>query len=384
MRQPTRRTMLGLLGTVGFAGCLGSDYRRSRAGAELDQQTEPITCCDASERDPTNDFFRTAGTDEGAPPLAETPVVVPDEPSVLSDQYVSGGVGQDGIPSIDRPQYQSAENADVHLDAGDPVFGVEINGDVRAFPQSILVWHEIVNAVIGGEPVTVTYCPLTGTAQGFLRGDNEFGVSGNLLNSNLVMYDRETNSYWPQMLARGITGDHIGDTLQEFSVTWTTWECWRSTYPDTEVLTEDTGYVRDYNRDPYGGYNPASGFYADESIMFQPYSEIDEDRFHVKEVVLGARTDEIALAVHKDSLAASGLLTATIQGDSFVAIYDPSLHTGYMYKNPDDTPITYVDGNGVIEGDTYRPDQLPFERIIRYDAMWYAWNGYYPDTVILE
>ena len=114
---------------------------------------------------------------------------------------LSGGPGKDGIPSVDSPKYWNVEDANDFLDDGDIVFGLVENGVARAYPQRILVWHEIVNDVVGGVGLAVTYCPLTGTAIAFERGQTEFGVSGRLVNSNLIMFDRDTDTWFPQVLA---------------------------------------------------------------------------------------------------------------------------------------------------------------------------------------
>lgn len=184
----------------------------------------------------------------GIPPEADR--LVPHSFEDYIEAMLSGGVGQDGIPSIDNPRFWSIEEADSFLDDGDIVFGVYRNGTARAYPQRILVWHEIVNDSIQGSKVSVTYCPLTGTAIGFEPGDTEIGVSGRLINSNLVMYDRATESYWPQILAAAINGPRQGQTLAEFRVIWTTWARWKSRHPETQVLSRRTGHARNYQRDP--------------------------------------------------------------------------------------------------------------------------------------
>ncbi|MHC3438986.1 DUF3179 domain-containing protein [Natrialbaceae archaeon A-gly3] len=360
MSRLTRRTYLVSLGAVAVAGCIGR-------GDES-----------ADDSDPGDDF------DPDDPPLADRELPLPDDTATLSDSIVSGGVPQDGIPSIDDPAFLEAEDADGLLEAGEPIFGVEVDGDRRAYPQRVLVWHEIVNDEVGGESVAVTYCPLTGTAQGFARGETEFGVSGNLLNSNLVMYDRASESYWPQMLATAIRGEFEGEVLREFPVTWTSWERWREAHPDTTVLSDNTGYARNYDDDPYGSYDPPAGHYADDSLPFAPYSSVDEDRFRLKDVVLGARSEDGAVAVDKESLAEAGILEGAVGDVPYLAVYDPDLETGYIYRNPEDEEIEYDDGTVTVDGDRYDPDDLPLEGVLRYDAFWFAWAGYYPDTEVLE
>ena len=275
------------------------------------------------------------------------------------------------------------------------MFGVVLDGEAKAYPQSVLVWHEIVNDVVGQTPVSVTYCPLTGTAQGFRRGETTFGVSGQLINANLVMFDRATERWWPQMLATRITGDDPGDHLAEFRVVWTTWERWRSVHPETVVLTEDTGFARNYGSDPYGGYNPRTGYYADDSFLFPPLTE--DDRLAPKAVVIGMRSSNGAVAVSKELLREEQIIEFDVDGVPHAAVYDESLDTGYVYRTGGDdesgdggngsdsagaepATLSWEDGDVAADGDTYAPDSLPFEREIVFDAMWFAWYGYYPMT----
>lgn len=134
----------------------------------------------------------------------------------VTEDIISGGVPKDGIPSVDDPKFTSVSETDLNPD--DIVFGVAQNDTAKAYPRHILVHHEIVNDEINGDNISVTYCPLTGTAMGFRRGNTTFGVSGKLVNSNLIMYDRATNSYFPQIKGAGITGDRRGERLDQFRV----------------------------------------------------------------------------------------------------------------------------------------------------------------------
>ncbi len=247
----------------------------------------------------------------------------------------------------------------------------------------MLVYHEIVNDAVGGTPVSVTYCPLTGTAQGFERGETTFGVSGDLLNSNLVMYDRGTDSRWPQMLATAIEGDLAGETLREFPLHWTTWERWREAHPETAVLTEDTGHVRDYGSDPYGGYDPRRGYYADDGTMFAPLSA--DDRLNDKTVVVGARAAEGAVAVEKTALRDDGVVDAPAGDARFLAVHDPALDVARVYRNPENRTFR-SDGGGVVDADGERrdPADLPLPGMLSFDAMWFAWAGFYPSTELYD
>src|SRR5215831_7525771 len=153
--------------------------------------------------------------------------------TVPLDQIVSGGPPPDGIPSIDNPKFVSIQEADdKFLHDDDLILGLNINGDIRAYTLQILVWHEIVNDNVGGMPVAVTYCPLCFTNQVFKRIiDNnvvaQFGTSGKLYNSNLVMYDRKSKSLWSQVLAEGIVGKYAGSRLQRIPFDIAKWSDWK-------------------------------------------------------------------------------------------------------------------------------------------------------------
>jgi hypothetical protein len=153
------------------------------------------------------------------------------------DQIVSGGPPPDGIPSIDNPKFISVQEADRNLEDSELVLGLNINGDVRAYPLQIMVWHEIVNDKVGNTPVAVTYCPLCFTNQVFNRTMNdgktlEFGTSGKLYNSNLVMYDRATKSLWSQAMAQGIVGKFAGIKLERIPFDVAYWKEWKQLYPE--------------------------------------------------------------------------------------------------------------------------------------------------------
>jgi hypothetical protein len=368
--MPTRRSLLASLGVgvTGLAGCLGGGQPGSTS-ADGDAGTTTGT------ETPTG-----TPTATGTPtvPTAEARLAVQYDVEELVSEIRSGGPPKDGIPSIDDPTFLSADEAD--LDPGDPVFGVVRGDDVRAYRQDVLVWHEIVNDVVDGTPVSVTYCPLTGTAMGFERGDTTFGVSGKLLNSNLVMYDRATDSRWPQVLATAIRGQYEGSSLREFPVTWTTWGAWQSVHPDTTVLSTDTGFARNYGLDPYGEYNPRDGYYAEDRTLFPPLTP--DDRFQAKEVFVGVRTADGAAAVRKSTLRESGLVSGTVGGTPLLFVYGPTLDTGYAYLNPDGRSFEYADGTVTAGGEPFAPDALPLDRLVAPDAMWFAWAGFYPETEV--
>ncbi|HSH57376.1 MAG TPA: DUF3179 domain-containing protein [Halomonas sp.] len=290
----------------------------------------------------------------------------------------SGGPGKDGIPSIDRPRFHSADAADSELEEGDKVIGLYLGDEARAYPQSILVWHEIVNDELDGKPLSVTYCPLTGTALGFHRGDTELGVSGRLVNSNLIMYDRATDSEWPQILGVAIDGPLAGQGLEEVRVIWTNWGAWKARYPETRVLTQETGHVRNYRRDPYGSYNPTSGYYLPESSRLFPVM-VDHRRLPPKATVFGFRTAAGAAAVTTEALRDEAVIDLAVGGSHYSVIHDSGLDTGWVFHNPQRVKIRIDDlqfgPQGVSGGGTEG-----LVAVNAFEAMWFAWQAFYPDA----
>jgi hypothetical protein len=356
----TRRRFIALTGlgaATGCAGCVGAPASESEAAS--------------SATDPRS----------GGVPTADETLWLPASPEELESLAVSGGPPKDGIPSIDRPSFVDPEGVDF-LDPGDPVFGVEREGVCKAYPQKILVHHEIVNDRLGDLPVAVTYCPLTGTVQGFERGGTTFGVSGRLINNNLVMYDRATETWWPQILATSIpgpwNGESGGESLREFRLVWTSWERWRDRHPDTRVLSTETGYAKNYGNDPYGAYNPPRGYYTNANTLFE--TPVTGERFHRKRVFLGARTAAGAVAFGKSALLERGTMSGEVGGTPAVAVADRGLNTGYVYLNPEERAVAFEDGTVTVDGDPHEPDDLPLGRVHAFDAMWFAWRSYYPDT----
>jgi hypothetical protein len=367
-RPGRREFLLGAgAGISALAGCTGAGGATDARDAGGDGESEPS----GSDEFPGSD---------GEPPVREQAVPLAYDLGAFERNARSGGVGQDGIPAVDDPAIGDVEAGDEMMDPGDVVFGVELGGEARAYPQHVLVWHEIANDELGGTPIAVTYCPLTGTAIGFERGSTTFGVSGDLVNSNLIAYDRGTESRWPQVLGTATAGPLERSALREFRVTWTTWERWTDAHPETTTITEETGYARDYDDDPYGSYNPRSGYYADGDPMFATMNE--DDRLEPKEVVIGARSADGAFAVRRGRLREERLIGTEVGEAPSLVAYDPTLDTGYAYRNPEGAAVS-VEGEGyALGGEDYGADDLPLEGVNAFDAMWFAWAGFYPDTVL--
>ena len=183
--------------------------------------------------------------------------------AVPLEEIVSGGPPKDGIPALDEPRFISVAEADTWLSDRDPVVLVDEGDEAKAYPLQILMWHEIVNDVVGGRPLAVTFCPLCNTALAFDRRLDgrtlDFGTTGRLRHSDLVMYDRQTESWWQQATGEGIVGFYAGRRLEFVSAPVVSWETFKSTHPEGQVLSRRTGYDRPYGENPYTRYDDAKG-----------------------------------------------------------------------------------------------------------------------------
>lgn len=181
--------------------------------------------------------------------------------SIDYSEILSGGPPRDGIPSIDNPKF--AALAEVKsLTGTEPVIGLEIEGDARAYPLQILIWHEIVNDTVGGMPVSVTYCPLCNSAIVFDRRLDgkvfDFGTTGKLRNSDLVMYDRQTESWWQQFTGQAIVGELTGKELRTIPARLESFDNFKARHPDGQVLVPNNKDMRAYGRNPYVGYDSST------------------------------------------------------------------------------------------------------------------------------
>ena len=196
----------------------------------------------------------TGGANDGGPEGGETAT----EWSIPRSEVFDGGPGKDGIPALENPNFVSAQNVSVLLDT-DLVLGFKNGEDVRAYQHIILDWHEIINDNIGDASLAITYCPLTGTGIGWNRVINgketTFGVSGLLYNTNLIPFDRETNSNWAQILNTAVNGSLDGKEIDLIMLVETNWKTWKTLYPNTKVVGLNTGFSRTYGISPYGDYN---------------------------------------------------------------------------------------------------------------------------------
>lgn len=200
-------------------------------------------------------LFASCGLNDSSSNDPKTPLPGEKDWLLPINEIMDGGPGKDGIPSIDKPNFAPANEID-YVPDNRMVIGVNINGDIRAYPHQILDWHEIVNDMVGNTPVSIVYCPLTGTGMCWNRtfdGEmTEFGVSGLLFRNNLIAYDRNSDSNWSQMQLRSVNGSHISQDIETWQVVETTWATWKKLYPESLVHTRNTGHQRNYSAFTYG------------------------------------------------------------------------------------------------------------------------------------
>jgi len=208
--------------------------------------------------------------------------------TVAMDEIDSGGPPKDGIPAIDHPRFITPAAAQSWLDPREPVIVFERGGDARAYPLQILMFHEIVNDTVGGQPVTVTFCPLCNASIVFDRLVGgvmlDFGTTGKLRKSDLVMYDRQSESWWQQFTGKGIVGRYAGTTLVQLPSTIAPFSEFVSAYPKGQVLSRETGFARSYGRNPYRGYDR----FGDKPFLF---NDPVDPRLPAMERVLGVMRD---------------------------------------------------------------------------------------------
>jgi hypothetical protein len=279
-----------------------------------------------------------------------------DAPLIPVAAIEHGGPPRDGIPSIDSPRFVNAEDAGF-LDAEDRVLGIELGGHSKAYPVRILNRHEIVNDRLNDQPVVVTFCPLCGSGVAFLAEIDDqsltFGVSGLLYNSDVLLYDRETESLWSQISRQAVNGPLKGRKLAQLPLEHTTWEDWLERYPDTRVLSEKTGFLfMDYDHDPYAEYKQSNQIW---------FSVANQDcRLPRKAWVLGVTAGDAARAYPFDTLAKAELPLRDTVGETSVTIeFDAEHRTARALD---------VDGKALDSIQLY----------------WFAWAAFHPDTTIWE
>ncbi len=300
--------------------------------------------------------------------------------------------------SLDNPTFTSADNAFVK--DGDFVMGISFKGASRAYPITMLAWHHIVNNEINGNPMGMTYCPICNTAIAF-----ESEVEGTVLQfdvatnyrANLVMVDRQTGSWWQQLTGKAIQGELSGTALKLIPVDLMTWGAWKELYPDTLVLSEETGFDHDYDVLPSGvSYTD----WQKSDRIFHPLMKITDTRFRARETVLGVQVGDVFKAYPFSNLGELAVLNDEINGEPVLILFDSksqiasalSRRVGenilkfeqtaeggeVMIRDENTGSVWDLEGRAITDG----MDGTKLEKLKYHNAFWFAWADFHPDTLV--
>ena len=356
----------------------------------------------ASDRDATAPLGGASALDDPRDPSFP-------EPLLEVDDLLSGGPPPDGIPALDDPAFEAVADT-TWLGDDDPVLSLTVAGETRAYPLGIITWHEIVNDTVGGVPVAVTYCPLCNSGVAFERTvdgeETTFGVSGLLYADNLVMYDRATESLWPQLTGTASVGTRTGTKLKAIPMGVVGWSQFTAEHPDALVLSRDTGHERAYGSNPYVGYDEPS------SDPIFPLPAGADDRMLPKERVIGLGEAASAVALRRSDVARLGVVAVEVDGAPVtvwhlpgqrsalggqqiteaeeigtVAVLDPRLD-GEVLEFTAETDGTVTDVGTGSEWNAFGravAGPLRGERlspVLHLDTFWFAWVAFQPETVV--
>ncbi len=338
------------------------------------------------------------------PALAQSPAPEPldiealDELNKELEPFIKKGEPEyDPVPSLDRPLFISVPDASLSLDPEEIVFAVNGPDGVEIYPRLIMVRHEVLN--LPGRPKrSLTYSPLTGSTQGYYgnvgASDTSLGTTGRMVNSNRILYDRSTNSHWPQMLGMAISGPLAGHFLKTFPVLWISWEAARRRWPEARVLSSDTGYRLRYEKDPYGSYR-RKGTYYDTGGSYYPLAHVDT-KVRAKTRVLGLSEDRSHLAVDKDAIKDQVVANIDFGTLALAALYDPDMDAVRVFSRSagqDSLTFAYVDGQ-VFDRETKstwnaegmavdgRLRGMALTPVAAMECFWFAWVAFHPGTEV--
>jgi Protein of unknown function (DUF3179) len=423
MRHP--RLLLGFAGIVLLPACGTGDEadpdpagNTPTAASDSTKASDPADTSEPTVTTGRSDPFRSDSVPSSPAEITVSGLdmhrdrTVPDgapAPLVAFDEIRSGGPPPDGIPPIDDPTFLAVGDVDFLADQ-EPVLALEIDGDARAYPVQIMTWHEIVNDTIGGVPVAVSYCPLCNSAVAYDRRVDDrvldFGTSGLLYNSALVMYDRQTETLWSHFTGEGIIGELTGTDLDVFPLATVSWQTFREANPDGVVLSRDTGFNRDYGRNPYPGYDDVDGV----PFLFQ--GEVD-GRYTALTRIVGIEAGDAAVGIPLADLREAEVITGSIGGRPLVAWWAPGTAsaleserivdgadvgaTGVFVPEVDGTPLTFsAVGDGTFTdaetgstwsllGEAIAGDLIGsrLDAYVHVDTFWFAWSTFRPDTDVV-
>jgi hypothetical protein len=327
------------------------------------------------------------------------------------DEIIGGGPGKDGIPAIDEPKFVPIDRVDWLVER-EPVIAFGTGDDWRAYPIQILVWHEIVNDVVAETPVAITFCPLCHTAIAFDRTVDgrvlDFGTTGNLRHSDLVMYDRQTESWWQQVTGLAIVGELTGTQLEFLPAQLISWGQFVQAHPDGTVLSRDTGHPRDYDRNPYPGYDAADS----DPFLLEDKTLID-GRLSPKVRILGIVIGDEAAAYPFPFLAEHPVVNDEVGGEPIVVVWTDGAASGLggptvaggeivgaanaFSREVDGRTLTFETDAGLMKdvetGSTWtfegsatagELEGSRLELLVSDSPFWFAWAVFRPDTRVWQ
>jgi len=371
--------------------------------------TTPMIETKTSTDEPTP--VSTIGMDDPPPSGAEREFVTDfSKHSVPYSEIFSGGPTKDGIPALDKPVFISVDEADPWLANVEPVIYVQVEDDARAYPIQILIWHEIVNDTVGGMPLTITFCPLCNTAIAFEREVDsqilDFGTTGRLRYSNLIMYDRQTETWWQQGTGEAIVGELLGTQLNFYPASIVAWEDFAAAFPAGRVLSKETGFDRRYGENPYYGYDDINNspflfrgeitgqlaamervlaLDSDGEIVAYPYSilsakEVIHDQVGNEKVVVfwvegtASALDTIRIFDGRD-VGSANAFSPILDGEELS--FSPQ---GDLFKDNKTGSLWNILGqaiNGPLTGKSLKP-------LTAVNHFWFDWVAFRPETRVYE
>ncbi len=328
------------------------------------------------------------------------------------DEIVAGGPPRDGIPAIDEPRFIDVASADRWIRDQESVMVVEHDGHVRVYPIQILIWHEIVNDRIADLPITVTFCPLCNTAVAFDRRFDgrvlDFGTTGRLRHSDMVMYDRQTETWWQQATGEGLVGEYAGKTLAFVPARLLDWRETKRLFPGASVLSRETGHVRSYGRNPYAGYDRS------QSPIRAFFGKSVDRRLGAMERVAAVRIGDAAAAYPFAQLRRVRVANDTLAGEPVIVFWAPGASsaldgptissgrevgsTAVFLRRLGNRILTFepADGNRFRDRETGSSWTIDgravdgpmagsrLEPLVHGDYLWFAWAVFRPETRIWE
>jgi hypothetical protein len=331
--------------------------------------------------------------------------------SVSYEEILSGGPPKDGIPAIDEPRFVGVEEADGWLEPREPMILLRVEDEARAYPLQVITWHEIVNDRVNGTPVVVTFCPLCNTAvafEGTLDGrELTFGTTGRLRFSNLVMYDRQTESWWQQATGDAIAGELTDRQLKALPAPIVSWDDFRSAHPGGEVLSRETGYNRSYGQNPYAGYDD-----VDSSPFLYEGPKTPGDLPPMARVIT-VDAEEEPVAYPYEVLRETPAINDVVDGEPIAVLWQEGTASaldeqsidagrdvgsaGAFSRELDGRTLTFhSEGDGIFDKETDSEwnvlgravagelEGSRLEPVVSIDHFWFSWAAFRPETRIYE